>query len=100
MLRLLLKKVELDASQLKKLQVGVKLIIPVQVIERVVQNRLHVFLDSNDLMPCSQSAYRQYHSTETAVMKVCYGHMLLAADNGQMTALCLLDLTAALTHRR
>ena len=32
--------------------------------------------------------------TETAVSKV-YNDLLLAADEGQMSALCLLDLTAA-----
>jgi len=41
-----------------------------------------------------QSAYRQYHSTETAVTKV-YNDLLLAADQGDVSALCLLDLTAA-----
>jgi len=45
-------------------------------------------------MPRSQSAYRQFHSTETAVTKM-YNNMLLAADSGQVTALCLLYLTAA-----
>ena len=36
----------------------------------------------------------QYHSTETAVTKV-YNDLLLAADQGDVTALCLLDVTAA-----
>ena len=45
-------------------------------------------------MPTMQSAYRRFHSTETAVMKV-YNDLLLAADNGDVSALCLLDLTAA-----
>ena len=45
-------------------------------------------------MPETQSAYRQYHSTETAVTKV-YNDLLLAADQGDVSALCLLDLTAA-----
>jgi len=45
-------------------------------------------------MPCTQSAYRKYHSTETAVAKV-YNDLLLAADNGEVAALCLLHLTAA-----
>jgi len=63
-------------------------------LERVVQVRLQVFLDDNDMLPASQSAYRQYHSTETAVLKI-YNDMLLAADSGQVSALCLLDLTAA-----
>jgi len=41
-------------------------------------------------MPRSQSAYRQCHSTETAVTTV-YNEMLLAADGGQVTAVCLLQ---------
>jgi len=60
----------------------------------VVQTRLQAFLDTNGLMPEMQSAYRRHHSTETAVMKV-YNDLLSAADNGQLSALCLLDLTAA-----
>ena len=62
----------------------------------MVQTRLQAFLDTNGLMPEMQSAYRRYHSTETAVTKV-YNDLLSAADNGhgQLSALCLLDLTAA-----
>ena len=46
------------------------------------------------MLPASQSAYRQFHSTETAVLKV-YNDLLLAASSGQVSALCLLDLTVA-----
>jgi len=59
-----------------------------------VQKHLQEFLDSNILMPVTQSAYRQLHSTETAVTKV-YSDVLLAADEGDVSALCLLDLTSA-----
>ena len=45
-------------------------------------------------MPERQSAYRQQHSTETFVTRV-YNDLLLAADEGNVSALCLLDLTAA-----
>jgi len=41
-----------------------------------------------------QSAYGQFHSTETAITKV-FNDLLLAADDGEVSALCLLDLTAA-----
>ena len=40
------------------------------------------------------SAYQKYYSTETAVVNV-YNDLLLEADQGQMSALRLLDLTAA-----
>jgi len=43
------------------------------------------------------SNYRRYHSTETAAMKV-WNDLLLAADDGDVTVLCLLDLTAASTQ--
>jgi len=46
------------------------------------------------MMPKTQSAYRPFHSTETTLSKV-YNDLLLAADGGQVSALCLLDLTAA-----
>jgi len=45
-------------------------------------------------MPKTQSAYRRFHSTETADTKT-YNDLLFAADGGQMSGLCLLDLTAA-----
>jgi len=39
-------------------------------MERVVQSRLQAYLDSNDMMPKTHSAYRPFHSTETALSKV------------------------------
>jgi len=48
------------------------------------------------MMPGTQSDYRQFHSTETALTKV-YND-ILATDDGDdrdVSALCLLDLTAA-----
>ena len=62
-------------------------------MEYAVQVRLQAFLD-NDMLPASQSAYHQFHSTETSVLKV-YNDLLAAAGSGQVSALYLLDLTAA-----
>ena len=65
-----------------------------KLLEKTVQKRIQAFFDSNGLMPKMQSAYRRFHSTETAVTKV-FSDLLVAADSGQMSAVCLLDLTAA-----
>jgi len=90
----MLKKAGLDARQLKNYRPVSNLSFLSKLLERSVQVRLQVFLDNNDMLPASQSAYRRFHSTETAVLKV-YNDLLLAADSGQVSALCLLDLTAA-----
>jgi len=89
-----LLKSGLDASEMKSYRHVSNLSFISKLFEKVVQDRLQAFLDSNDLMPCTQSAYRKYHSMETAIAKV-YDDLLLAADNGQVSALCLLDPTAA-----
>ena len=92
--RPLLKKSGLDSTQKKNYCPFQIFLFLSKLLERVAQARLEVFLDSSDLMPTMQSAYRRFHSTETAVMKV-HNDLLLAADNGDVSALYLLDLTAA-----
>ena len=92
--RPLLKKSGLDASELKNYRPVSNLPFMSKLLEKVVQVRIQAFFDSNGLMPVMQSAYRRFHSTETAVTKV-FNDLLLVADGGQLSALCLLDLTAA-----
>ena len=91
LVRPLLKKVGLDAGDQKSFRHVSNLPFLSKLLERVVQARLQAFLESNR-PPKTQSA--KYHSTETAVTGV-YNDLLLAADRGQVSALCLLDLTAA-----
>ena len=62
----LLKKSGLDASDLKNFRPVSNLSFLSKLLERITQCRLQLFLDSNDLMPETQSAYRRFHSTETA----------------------------------
>ena len=51
-------------------------------------------LHSNGLLPEHQSAYRRSHSTETALLKVT-SDALIAADQGRLTLLGMLDLSVA-----
>ena len=57
-------------------------------------NLLSVYLESNSLIPALQSAYRRKHSTKTALLKIC-NEALMAADNGMVTLVVLLDYSSA-----
>jgi len=65
-----------------------------KIVERLVCRQLVDFLERTLLLPSLQSAYRKNHSTETAVLKV-ITDVFRAADRGEVTLLCLLDLSAA-----
>jgi len=51
------------------------------------------FLDSHQLLPELQSAYRKHHSIETVVHKI-VSDILQAADSGKVTLLGMLDMSA------
>ena len=48
----------------------------------------------NNLLDPFQSAYKAHHGTETALLRI-NNDILTALDNGEITALILLDLSAA-----
>ena len=52
------------------------------------------FLHNFKLLPPRQSAYRRFHSIET-VVDIVHNDIVHATDAGQITALVLLDLSAA-----
>ena len=56
--------------------------------------RICSHLTDNNLFNTHQSAYRKNHSTESALLSV-YNHLLTAADSNKISALLLLDLSAA-----
>ena len=65
-----------------------------KLFETVVAKQLQHDLNCNNLFPVFQSAYRQNHSTETALLKV-MNDTLLNMNNQCVTLLILLDLSAA-----
>ena len=65
-----------------------------KLVETVVAKQLQHYLNGNNLFPVFQSAYRQNHSTETALLKV-MNDILLNMNSQRVTLLILLDLSAA-----
>ncbi len=65
-----------------------------KLIERVVALQLVDHLLNNGLMDKFQSAYREGHSIETALLRV-QNDILMELDKGKVVMLDLLDLSAA-----
>ena len=57
-------------------------------------SRLNSHIDSSQTSNDYQSAYRKFHSTETALLKI-HTDILSSMDDGRVTAYPLLDLSAA-----
>ena len=65
-----------------------------KIIGKVILSQLFSHLSTSQLFNPFQSAYRPGHSTETALLKVINDH-LRSLDNGNVSVLTLLDLSAA-----
>ena len=65
-----------------------------EVLEKAVSCRLNVHLNRNHITNVFQSAYKQFHSTETALLKV-HNNIALNMGTGKDKALTLLDFSAA-----
>ena len=94
LIRPLLKKTGLDSDILKNYRPVSNLTFISKVIEKVISGRLNEHLINNSLFDPLQSAYRDKHSTETALIKV-QNDILSALDVGSSAILLMLDLSAA-----
>ena len=94
LIRPLLKKTGLDSDILKKNRPVSNLTFISKVIEKVVSGRLNEHLIKNSMFDPLQSAYKDKHYTETALIKV-QNDILSALDAGSSAILLMLDLSAA-----
>ena len=94
LIRPLLKKSGLDKEVLKNYRPVSNLSFISKVLEKVVAKRLDDHMLDNNLYSSVQSAYRERHSTETALLKV-QSDILTALDSGSGAVLLMLDLSAA-----
>ena len=65
-----------------------------KLIEKAVASKLTRYLSFNSLHESFQSAYKKYHSTETALLRV-YNDILRSIEIGESVILVLLDISAA-----
>ena len=90
----LLKKIGFDSDILKNYRPVLNLTFISKVIEKVISGRLNEHLINNSMFDLLQSAYRDKHSTETALIKV-QNDILSVLDTGSPAILLMLDLSAA-----
>lgn len=90
----LLKKFSLPKDDLSSYRPISNLNFISKILERIVSNRLVAHLNSFPSISPFQSAYRKFHSTETALLRI-QNDLLLAMENKRVSALVLLDLSSA-----
>jgi hypothetical protein len=90
----LLKKASLSPEDLNNYRPISNLNFISKILEKVVLARINLHLSSNSLFLPLQSAYRKFHSTETALLSV-HNDIICSMDKGLVTALVFLDLSAA-----
>ena len=93
-IRPLIKKPNLDKEIFQNYRPVANLKYLGKVIERVVSSRISDHIHTFNLSDVFQSAYKPFHGTEAALVRVS-NDILSSMDNGNLTALVLLDLSAA-----
>jgi len=90
----ILKKPSLDKDDFKSYRPISNLPYVSKILEKTVVKQLNDHIEKYGLQEPLQSAYRQNHSTETALVKV-FNDLLCCMDTKQSVMLVLLDLSAA-----
>ena len=89
-----LKKANLDHEVLANYRPISNLKVISKIIEKVVAERVQKYLEANQLTEPLQSAYKPFHSCETALVRV-HNDILVATDKRYCVMLLLLHLSAA-----
>ena len=90
----LLKKQNLNKEELKNYTPVGNLPFVSKIIEKTVANILEKHIGDNNLYYKNQCAYRMYHSTETALVKI-QVDIMAAIDKRHSSAMIMLDLSSA-----
>ena len=88
------KKIGLDINDLSNYRPVTNLTPLSKIIERAMLDKLVPFLEEVGVVPRYQSAYRKFHSTETALCKI-HDDLVSNTCHGKASILVLLDLSTA-----
>ena len=89
-----LKGKSLDSQNMNNYRPISNLSLLSKIKERAILDQLLPLLEANEVIPSFQSAYRQFHSTETALCRI-YNDLVLNTCAGKASVLVMLDLSAA-----
>lgn len=89
-----LKNNSLDPSLLSSYRPIANLSFISKIIEKVVYKQLYHFLNTNSLLPSTQSGFRLSHSCETSLLKL-YNDLIFAFDHNESSVLVCLDYSSA-----
>ena len=94
LIRPYLKKPGLDTEDLKNYRPVSNLSYLSKIVERAMLDQLLPFLEQSEIISRYQSAYRKFHSTETALCKI-HDDLVINVCSGKTSLLVLLDMSAA-----
>ena len=94
LLRPSLKKAGLDIEDMNNYRPISNLSFLSKIVERAILDQLLPFLEQNEIVSKHQSAYRKFHSTETALCRI-HNDLVTNVCSGKASLLVLLDLSAA-----
>ena len=83
-----------DASEFSSYRPVSNLSFLSKIMEKIILEQLLIHFEKFDSIPVFQSAYRKYHSVETAICKI-YNDLITEKCRNKCTLLILLDQTAA-----
>ena len=92
--RPLIKKNDLDQNELKNYRPVSNCSFLDKFLEKCAFKKINECLNANSLYGKFQSAYRENHGTETALLRV-YNDVMMSLDSRKDVVLVLLDLSAA-----
>ena len=95
----LLKKTGLDRNILKNYRPVSNLSYISKLIEKAVARQINEHIGHEGISNENQSAYRVFHSTETALLKI-QNDIAISMDKGAAVGLVLLDLSAVFETNR